>query len=181
MQVRSVRRIVDAVTADFDGENESDDRPSTGTMLERRQHFDQLKEHLAPLLALENTLIRLLNGDDIDDNISISSKEIYVRSGAPWKRAVAKLRGSANTAASPERTSDFAKADDEPANVLIAHKLDMITLWRDPEIREVLARRKLRLEESSGFFLDEIDRIAAPNYVPSEGMFVCRAQMMIYC
>jgi hypothetical protein len=173
--VRSVRRIVDAVAADFDGDLEDDERPSTALSVrssERKQHFEELRARLKPLLALEHTLIRLLNGEDsgADDSASIASKEMYVRSGAPWKRAVAKLRGANSEAASPEIPATHIRSGDDPSNVLAETKLDMITLWRDAGIREVLSRRKLRLEESSGFFLDEIDRIAAPNYVPSEGL-----------
>ncbi|KAH7105053.1 guanine nucleotide binding protein, alpha subunit [Auriculariales sp. MPI-PUGE-AT-0066] len=171
--VRSVRRIVDAVTAEFDGDPDTDERPSSALSVrssERKQYFEDLRARLKPLLALENTLIALLNGEDIgiDDSSSVASKEMYVRSGAPWKRAVAKLRGSTTTAASPETSTSHVRSEDDPSNVLAAAKLDMITLWRNPDIRDILARRKLRLEESSGFFLDEIDRIAAPNYVPNE-------------
>lgn len=44
----------------------------------------------------------------------------------------------------------------------------MRTLWHDPTIRQMLARRKLRLEDSAGFFLDDVDRIAALDYSPSD-------------
>ena len=170
-----MRRIVDAVTSEFEPDLESDDRPSSARSSrssERREHFEALKSRLRPLMALEQTLIRLLNGEDIntDDSASIASKEMYVRSNAPWKRVAAKLRGSTDrSAANPESASNNHRGEDDPSHVLAASKLDMITLWRDPDIREILSNRKLRLEESSGFFLDEIDRIAALNYAPSEG------------
>ena len=46
----------------------------------------------------------------------------------------------------------------------------MSALWRDTEVRAVLARRRVRMEESSGFYLNEIDRITAKKYIPTDGM-----------
>ncbi|KZV99265.1 G-alpha-domain-containing protein [Exidia glandulosa HHB12029] len=172
--VRSIRRIVDALSADYENEIDADGepiRPGTATSVhsaEKQEQFDTIRARLQPLLSLEGKLIRMLNGEDLtDDTRSIASKEIYVHSNAPWKKVAAKLRGAAtNTMSTPEVPSGHV--DDDPAHTLAASKLDMITLWRDPAVRDVLNRRKMRLEESSGFFLDEIDRIATTNYVPSE-------------
>ena len=44
----------------------------------------------------------------------------------------------------------------------------MSALWRDTEVRAVLARRRVRMEESSGFYLNEIDRITAKKYIPTD-------------
>ncbi|EJD54322.1 guanine nucleotide binding protein, alpha subunit [Auricularia subglabra TFB-10046 SS5] len=170
--VRSIRRIVDAICSDYDQEVDADGEPlrpgtaaSTHTA-EKQAQFDNLRSRLQPLLALEATLIRMLNGEDVSDSAPTNAtKEMYVRSNAPWKKALAKVRGGSSATPSEVAT---ARPDDDPAHVLAANKLDMITLWRDPAVREVLNKRKMRLEESSGFFLDEIDRIAATNYVPSE-------------
>lgn len=173
--VRSIRRIVDALSADYDQEVDADGEPvrsdpaQTVHSAEKQEQFDNIRARLRPLLDLEGTLIRMLNGDTStpnDDTRSIASKEIYVHSSAPWKKVAAKLRGNSASISSPE--VPLAQEHEDPAHILAASKLDMITLWRDPAVREVLNRRKMRLEESSGFFLDEIDRIAATNYAPSE-------------
>lgn len=40
-------------------------------------------------------------------------------------------------------------------------------LWRDADVRAVLARRRVRMEESSGFYLDDVARITAMRYIPN--------------
>ena len=60
----------------------------------------------------------------------------------------------------------------------------MIQLWHDPAVREILRRRKIRLEESSGLsvsflskkskltpprsFLDDIERVTSLRFLPSD-------------
>jgi len=172
--VRSVRRIVNAVTTEFELDRESDDQPGSprsSRSFERREHFEALKYRLGPLMALEQTLVRLLNGEDMNtnDSASIASKEMYVRSNAPWRRLVAKLHGSTDRAPSTSGSAwNNYRGEDDPSHLLAASKVDIITLWRDPDIREILSTQQLRLEDLSGFFLDDIDRIADLNYAPSE-------------
>jgi guanine nucleotide-binding protein subunit alpha len=42
----------------------------------------------------------------------------------------------------------------------------MHEMWRDPQVRKCLDEKRLRLEETSGFYLDEIPRITAKKYIP---------------
>lgn len=162
------RSIVDALSADYENEVDADGepiRPGTATTIqtaEKQEQFDTIRHRLRPLLDLEGKLIRMLNGEDTssDDTRSIASKEIYVRSNAPWKKVAAKLRGPASSTSTPEVASGHI--GDDPAHTLAASKLDMITLWRDPAVREVLSKRKMRLEESSGLY-------ALPSATPPAG------------
>jgi guanine nucleotide-binding protein subunit alpha len=39
---------------------------------------------------------------------------------------------------------------DEPQQVLHSLRKDMVQLWTDPVVREILRRKKIRLEEASG-------------------------------
>jgi len=57
---------------------------------------------------------------------------------------------------------------DEPQDVLHACRNDMITLWSDPLVRNILRRRKIRLEEFPGFFLNDLERIASLKYLPND-------------
>ncbi|KAG8981161.1 hypothetical protein FRC05_004062 [Tulasnella sp. 425] len=45
---------------------------------------------------------------------------------------------------------------------------DLIGLWKDPWVRSRLAKFRVRLEEGSGFFLNDLDRITAPRYMPTD-------------
>ncbi|KAJ7015783.1 guanine nucleotide-binding protein alpha-4 subunit, partial [Mycena alexandri] len=44
----------------------------------------------------------------------------------------------------------------------------MHALWADPGVREVLRSRKVRVEEEPGFFLDDLERVTSPNYLPTD-------------
>jgi len=44
----------------------------------------------------------------------------------------------------------------------------MQELWRDQNVRKRLQEKRIRLEESSGFYLDEIPRITAKKYFPTD-------------
>ncbi|KAH8829160.1 heterotrimeric G protein alpha subunit [Flagelloscypha sp. PMI_526] len=47
---------------------------------------------------------------------------------------------------------------------IAACKDDMKALWEDKDVRQALRRRKLRLPDSAGFFLNELDRVAHRDY-----------------
>ncbi|TFY75110.1 hypothetical protein EWM64_g8902, partial [Hericium alpestre] len=44
---------------------------------------------------------------------------------------------------------------------------DVEALWAHPAVRALLRLQKLKLEESAAFFLDELRRLAEPDYLPS--------------
>lgn len=58
---------------------------------------------------------------------------------------------------------------DDPGRVIHLCGEDMIKLWTDPVVRELLEAWKVRLQEMSGFFLDELERVAEERYVPTDG------------
>lgn len=51
---------------------------------------------------------------------------------------------------SEESASSSNEMRDEAQEVLYSCRRDMMQLWHDPGVREILRRRKIRLEESSG-------------------------------
>ncbi|CAA7268550.1 unnamed protein product [Cyclocybe aegerita] len=57
---------------------------------------------------------------------------------------------------------------DDATDVIASCREDMQALWSDEAVRVVLKKRRLRLEDSAGFFLDDLDRIAQRNYEPSD-------------
>lgn len=104
-------------------------------------------------------------------NHSYYDQEIFVRPGAGWKGALARARvnctdypssgGSSicssssneytNTAQRPISAGNIGlETPDEPQEVLNACRNDMIQLWNDQGIRDILRRKKIRLEDSSG-------------------------------
>lgn len=168
--VRSIRTILDALSdhrlppIDSGGEDSGDDSPRLPRELEL------LKMRLLPLRHIEALLIAKLvppneeeathlgHRGESNGSISIRSdplvhnQEVFVRPGTSWKgvlsRGFHRLSG---------RRISTGSADldimDEPQDVLHGCRNDIITLWNDPLVRDILRRRKIRLEEFPGLYV----------------------------
>jgi guanine nucleotide-binding protein subunit alpha len=55
---------------------------------------------------------------------------------------------------------------------LAACRGDIVALWSDPVVKGVLAKHRVRLEETPGFFLNDAARITSVDYVPSDSDIV---------
>ncbi|KIK04848.1 hypothetical protein K443DRAFT_400733 [Laccaria amethystina LaAM-08-1] len=123
------------------------------------------------------------------------NQEIFVRPGPGWKGGLARARvnypgsgygyghgsddgvkqnknngsGNGNGAARPMSAGNTGlETQDEPQEVLNMCRRDMIALWHDEGVRDVLRRRKIRIEEGSGFFLDDLERLTSLKYMPTD-------------
>jgi len=56
----------------------------------------------------------------------------------------------------------------EVTEVVVGCAEDMKALWEDAAVQGMLRRKKIRMEEEPGFFLNDIERVAARNYEPSD-------------
>ncbi|KAG5640745.1 hypothetical protein DXG03_007320 [Asterophora parasitica] len=94
---------------------------------------------------------------------SFRNQEIFVRPGAGWKGALSKARvnypsysareDGANPPADGRPTSagnTGLETQDESQEVLHQCRKDMMLLWNDVVVREILHRKKVRLEELPG-------------------------------
>ncbi|PCH44780.1 G-alpha-domain-containing protein [Wolfiporia cocos MD-104 SS10] len=164
--------------SDSDAETDSTDAPTLPA------HLTALRQRLACLQAVEELLISRIVPPSEDApylhqaypaapfaTASASTArmhagatgEVFVRPSAGWKRALrpgASARYNVNTAG--EETTV------EVQSVLAQCRVDMMTLWKDSTVKSVLKKRKIRLEESPGFFLDELERVASLKYTPSD-------------
>lgn len=135
--------------------------------------FTDFKMRLMPLLRAEEILTTKLaspdslyyRGDALGGregynhlswtNSSSNGKEMFVRSGDMWKLKTGVV-------------SDVGDPDiDEAAGLIFQARDDMMRLWVSPAVRSILEREKINLSESSGFFLDDMDRITQRDYVPT--------------
>ncbi|KAH9479016.1 Guanine nucleotide-binding protein alpha-4 subunit [Psilocybe cubensis] len=57
---------------------------------------------------------------------------------------------------------------DDATEILASCLEDMKALWTDDVVRAVLKKRRIRIEDTAGFFLDDLDRIAQRDYSPSD-------------
>ncbi|KAJ7253771.1 guanine nucleotide binding protein, alpha subunit [Mycena haematopus] len=147
--------------------------------------WDALKARLMPLRHVEALLIARLVPAHEDEPTLLGSgfapgqhqrgadpnaepgpgreREIFVRPGNRWKG----LTSKSPTRSTPQQRHQQLEHD-EPQETLSLCAPAMIALWADPGVREVLRRRKIRLEEGPGFFLNDLERVTGPNYLPTD-------------
>jgi len=119
---------------------------------------------LAPLRQIEQALTRRfkpaslpLSPPRTPLSPSRSHQELYV-SGYAWQRA---RRQDADKC-------EFGDEDEGLSRVLCACQEDMVTLWNDKIVRKLLTAQRVGMEELSSFFLDNLTRIAVPDYEPTD-------------
>lgn len=96
---------------------------------------------------------------ELDEPRRRDPHEFYIRSNNSWKDRVRPGAGLKH---------ERFKQREEIAGLIAGCKEDMNAVWEDPIIQQMLRRRKFRLEDSPGFFLNDVDRIAARDYAPSD-------------
>ncbi|KAI0336711.1 G-alpha-domain-containing protein [Cubamyces sp. BRFM 1775] len=192
--VRSIHTILDALndirrrdvypsstyTSDPDSDSESENHVSLP------YHLEELRRRLYPLHHVESLLIAKLvppneheattlgvgGSNSVNGNVpyygnaypppshSFHHQEVFVRPGAAWKLRTSGRPQSAGTTGQ--------ETIDESQTVLHHCCPDMIALWQDPVVRQILRRRKIRLEESPGFYLNDLNRVTSLTYFPSD-------------
>ncbi|CCA73216.1 probable G protein alpha chain [Serendipita indica DSM 11827] len=151
--LRSIQLVMDALS-----QANRENAPSFTDDLRR------LLIKLSPLKQAEELLrMRISPPQEEGDSQLVlpEASEFSVRSASGWKQAFNKMRGNSSS-------KDDIRFDTGPASILEACSEDMTALWTSPAARQILKQRRIRLEESSGFFLDDIDRIAKKDYEPTD-------------
>ncbi|KAH9019103.1 G-protein alpha subunit-domain-containing protein [Lactarius hengduanensis] len=114
---------------------------------------------LAPVLELEGRLIHRLREDDEDDEANPSRRWEHPRLVYATRRRSSKRI--------PTSTPWWDDPSD-PVHVLDRCRDAMVRLWDDEWVRNRLVEKRVRLQESSGFYLDQIERITAKDYSPTD-------------
>ncbi|KAI5118923.1 hypothetical protein M0805_003747 [Coniferiporia weirii] len=139
-----------------------------------QEDLAQLRTKLLPLVAVEDALARDLSG-----GVAVTGAGgrtgVFVRTG--WQALVAPVTGrvwpsgwgggGGGATAGQVNNAGGPPVNDLVARMLAATKEEVAALWRHPSVRTLLKYRKLRLEESAAFFLENVHRIAEPDYLPA--------------
>ena len=119
----------------------------------------RIRMRLSPLISMEAALARKLLPENFDPERT--SREICVRANSGWKTTLERAtspdarpgsgmaKSGARRANSRPGTNDSRNRDD-PTAVLAACKDDIILLWEDPVVKDVLKKHHVRLEDSPG-------------------------------
>ncbi|KAH9993200.1 guanine nucleotide binding protein, alpha subunit [Russula vinacea] len=106
-------------------------------------------------------------GDEVhaaaDTGIYRCPAEVCLRSQNGWAAALGFARQKTRSQGQSKRS-----LADEALEVILMSRDDMAALWGDDEVRGALDLRGVRLEDQSGFFLDDLYRIAHRGYEPTD-------------
>ncbi|KIO06988.1 hypothetical protein M404DRAFT_998427 [Pisolithus tinctorius Marx 270] len=95
--------------------------------------------------------------------------EVSVHTTSNWKKAFSLTNKIKSTkSAHTNEIEGWWDDPSDPVHVINACGPAMLGLWKDPNVKQRLRELRLRVEESSGFFLDEISRITALRYFPTD-------------
>ncbi|KAF5392833.1 hypothetical protein D9757_000975 [Collybiopsis confluens] len=176
--VRSILTILAVINAELNGEALDDTQDDkTNEPMNFSDSHQLLMIRLAPLRGVESNLQRWLG----------SGAEPYPTSGpmaaTPFDAPVYKAADANENAPGSVAQREFAVrcwldvVDPEAQNNLdfesvtiglAGHSADMKALWEDEVVQRALAKRKLILPDSAGFFLNELDRIATRHYTVTD-------------
>ncbi|KAG8978368.1 hypothetical protein FRC05_010613 [Tulasnella sp. 425] len=172
--ITSFKIILQALERELESSSDSSRSPADDFVIQldggTTARFAEMKMRLSPVLHIESTLAKKLNGgtdwpNSKDNNAAPQQPaEVSVR-GQAWKKAFQSHRHHSAKATA----SDGIDWDDreDPGVILNACRNEMIALWNNPRVREVLRKQKILLEDS-GFFLDQLDRITGRRFVPTD-------------
>ena len=131
-----------------------------------------LRLRLAPLAEIESNLSKQLTQSVSAPDAS--SKELMVHSYMAWMKHFGYKSPSSSTsssqAVSPVSTVGW-HFEYEAERVINLCKDDIAALWNDKIVRSLLRERRVRLELEGGFFLDDLDRVCALDYEPTDCKF----------
>ncbi|CAK5272954.1 unnamed protein product [Mycena citricolor] len=133
----------------------------------------RLSISLAPLRQVEETLSNRIAGarppEDTSGNHADNERynpakasEIMLRSGSNWTAFLRFRRGSMADADRTEKAEAV-----QIRRILSACAKDIVEVWTAAEIQQGLRDREITLQEQSGFFLDQVERICREDYIPT--------------
>ncbi|KIJ62440.1 hypothetical protein HYDPIDRAFT_157814 [Hydnomerulius pinastri MD-312] len=126
-----------------------------------------------------------------ENGLGLGKGEVCVRAGGGWKSVIERVSNSGppgpgqrpSTADTlrqpidPSATSSSSSSShssraarphpSDPTPLLQALAPDIYALWKDPAVQGLLKRRGVRMEDSAGFFLNDVMRIGKPGWKPA--------------
>lgn len=163
--IRSVRQILLVLQEEWEESSKKQhsasrpgvrDSASTSTLL--TDDHRRMRMRLSPLISVEEVLTRKL----FPTSPNPQDSEISVRGGSGWIGYLSKVMST-----SRPRSTGVNESNDA-TTILSACREDIVALWRDDIVRQLLEKHEKRIREMSGFFLDDAERIAVPNYEPTD-------------
>ncbi|KAH7888972.1 G-protein alpha subunit [Phlebopus sp. FC_14] len=168
--IKAVRMILDEL--DYELSNLEHDRSTEGQAVAHalaplgdvRGEISRLRTKLVALISMEDSL-----ASELSNGVSVTGGRtgVFVRAG--WQALVTPLSPNRSRAlpATGGPTPAVAHVTNLASRTLISAQNEIDELWKHPAVRILLNNRRIRLDESAPFFLDNIKRISQPDYLPT--------------
>lgn len=162
----NIRAIIETLKAEWDPATPTTPVDASPAI----RNFRRIRLSLSPLFIIENNLMRMLAPETKDP-----TRDVCVRAGSGWKALLQAQRRRQPAQASPKRNDNSStgaysmittgtraglgvrrhshtslNSESDPSQALTAQREEILWLWRDVEVRSVLRRRGVRLEETAG-------------------------------
>ncbi|KAJ3904216.1 guanine nucleotide binding protein, alpha subunit [Lentinula edodes] len=163
--IRAVKTMLEEIDYELsqpEGEDSGSKQPSAAPehvfrpSAHELETLSVLRTRLLPLVALHDSLASELSGGV---SFSRGLTGVFVRAG--WQGLLQSNPGSRAGKGSVVGVAGLA------AKALDSSREDIQALWAHSSVKELIQERKLKLEESAPFFLDNVARIAEPDYLPN--------------
>jgi hypothetical protein len=174
MPVQGAHLYPDSPTSEDDSEETTNPALRTADYPRSKHKFKFTEKHrllrlrLGPLKSIEADLQRKLGAgateiyatdihnaapfeEDGQLKSSKNGREFCVNSNNGWKSALGRFRSFVHQ--SSETTVVQQDADDDITGVIASLREDMISLWEDHTVKELLCRRKTRMEDAPGLWV----------------------------
>ncbi|KAI0305474.1 G-protein alpha subunit [Multifurca ochricompacta] len=158
--IKAVRTILDELDWDFTTHANREDEayldPNWPAQISRIRH------KLLPLITIEDSL-----ASELSSGVTVAGGRsgVFVRAG--WQSVVTSTRSWPVADMHGGNSSGQGVVANMAARLLAELQYDAAELWQHPAVKTLLRMRRLRLDESAAFFLDEVHRISEPDYLPT--------------
>jgi hypothetical protein len=144
---RSIRTILDALKDEYETPSVPQPTPTESSLRGPAHNLRRIRLGFSPLFFIETNLIKILSPDISDP------RELCVRAGSGWKELLGhrgKRAADGQESNDRPRSQTVINNENDPTNVLSAQKGDIIALWEDQTVQDILRKRGIRLEDQSG-------------------------------
>ncbi|KAF8797769.1 heterotrimeric GTP-binding alpha subunit [Phlegmacium glaucopus] len=160
--IGSIKTILEALEEEYESGATG---PADASSHLRLRELRRIRLAFSPLFFIEANLLKLLAPGCSD------SRDIAMHAGNGWKTLVRKGPRAAAVSGDDRENCRLGLGigeNNDPTSVLAAQKHDIIAIWTNPSVQAILEKRRPRLQHSPGFFMNDIARITAPNYMPTD-------------
>ncbi|KAG6840155.1 hypothetical protein C0991_008560 [Blastosporella zonata] len=151
--IGSLKLILDILSHEWESTDAAGNNPLT-------RELRRIRLGLSPLFFIAQNAVQLISPGNQ------SFRDVCVRPGSSWKALLLERLGDSGNR--NRRSQNPLNKEIDPTHVLLASKNDILTLWKDPNVRAALKKRGVRMEEMPGFFLNDVERIVDEKYVPTD-------------